>query len=203
MRINPYSIIIALCTVLFLQLPASQVKAQNVYHDAFSNHDIACFGPRGIGGLSTLHDILTRQVVNSQEVYNQSSFWRNNHGQDGGNDYCDIVRNDRVWTNNQLVACQAGVFACERVGFFGWIVTERWLVPVELIAYTGEVKNSNQRLAQALAVRPARVYDRQQFQLRDVCMERINTLMDGVPVFGLQADQFGARLCGKPVPRRL
>lgn len=177
---------------LCVALPAA---AQNAYHDTWANHNIACFGPRAGDGLSTLWEILTDEVTNSQQVYNVSSFWNDNHGrQTGDRRYCDVQ--ERRWTANRDEACRAGVWGCENVGFFGWIQTERWIVPVEVIAFPRQTVGGTVRGDQ-LAVRPSRVYDRGTWQLNDQCLsEQLTSTIDGVRVHGFQASGLGKLFCG-------
>lgn len=177
--------ILTFCLGLIIALPAT---AQNAYHDGFANHNIACFGPRtGNGdGLRALWEIINDQVTNSQQVYNVSSFWNDNHGRTtGDNRYCDVILPERSWTTSSQEANNWGVWGWTQVGFLGYIVTDRWLVPVDVIGFKRETINGR-NYGDQLALRPARVYDRRQFDLSDACYSLGHINIDGVAVYGLR-----------------
>lgn len=178
-------------TILLALAFALPAAAQNAYHDGWSDHNVACFGRNATDGLSTLHDIISRQVVNTQEVYGVSSFWNDNHGNDGPGDFCDVIYPERSWTSSSSQANEWGVWGWHQVGFLGYIVTDRWLVPVDVIGFRREriyVESRRREMSfgDQIGVRAARIYDRRQFDLSPACYSLGAITIDGVPVYGLR-----------------
>jgi hypothetical protein len=145
----------------------------------FSRDDIriSCFD------LKDLQRVL-HQVVNRQQVYNNDEMiWHSNGS-------CAVVPN-REFTANSKEARRNGVFNAHKVGFFGWIVTERWLVPVEHFAYLDRAKEKSYR--------PADIYPRDRFTLLPKCFTKITVKVDGVRIYGHQLDYRGRVYCDEPI----
>ena len=79
------------------------------------------------------------------------------------------------------------------LGFKGWIVTERWLIAVERIAYLDK--------ARELAWRPGAVFDRKRHFLSPQCMS-LTQLVGGARIYGHNYDGRGRGWnCATPLLR--
>tara|TARA_B100000508_G_scaffold41011_2_gene32070 strand:+ start:107 stop:712 length:606 start_codon:yes stop_codon:yes gene_type:complete len=144
---------------------ATQVSAQDAYHDSWSqNVTIGCFGDRGFGDLIR---IIATEVVNEQQVYNNDSLW-------ASNGMCDVVGSQRRFTNDSAEANAGGVWGWNQVGLVSWLVIPRsdgkgkWLVRFERIGYPRQVVGTK-TLGDDRAWRPSRIYDYAKWRLPEYC----------------------------------
>lgn len=109
-------------------------------------------------------------VVDEMQLYNNDvTTW---HSKDG----CAVVTG-RSFTSDKAVAQAHGVFSYRKVGFVGWLVTDKWLLKAERVAYLDKAKE--------VSWRPAAIYSRKQYVLLPVCYKR--TLhRNGVAIVGHQ-----------------
>lgn len=128
--------------------------------------------------------IVLDRVVNEQQLYNNSTDIFKGQGD------CTLVPG-RSFTADRWIAAQNGVWGADTLGgFIGWIVTDKWLIPVEHIAYLDRAKEKSYR--------PADILSRKRFTLRSACFRHTQTL-HGVQIYGHQFDDPGRRLCGRPI----
>jgi hypothetical protein len=143
--------------------------------------------------LDQLRDRL-QSVVNVQQVFNND---RKTWNEDG----CSVDSVNLVYYADPYTARQAGVSKnrAQSLGFVGWIVTDKWLVPVQKIQFTNRFT----------AFRPASVYSRKTYSLPKRCMDRIKPSNQkpykGVEIIGHQfsvgnvTDYWYQELCALPV----
>lgn len=149
-------------------------------HAQFSREDIRifCFNLKGL-------EQGVERITNRQQVYNNDE--RTWHSRNG----CAIVPN-RDFTTNREIARQQGVFNPDQIGgFIGWIVTDRWLVPVEHVAFLDR--------AGGKMYRPADILSRDRFTLPEKCLTDFRVTTGGVTIYGHQFDWRGQRWCRQPI----
>jgi hypothetical protein len=131
------------------------------------------------------------RVVDEMQVYNNDKdIWQSRDG-------CSIVTG-RSFTAEREIARQAYVFKASTLGgFIGWIKTDKWLVPIEHIAYTDRTKEK--------AFRPADILSLERYSLPEICFKRRTIEVFGVTIVGHQfsaghpSDEFGRRHCAVPI----
>jgi hypothetical protein len=134
-----------------------------------------------LGGMVTLFE----WVVNEQQVMPPMStdIFRGNG---------DCTYNDRPYTADRQAAMRAGVSGAQSLGgFFGWIVTDRWLIAVEEV---GMLDRAMEKM-----YRPGAILDRGRWTLLRRCA-RLTQTISGVQIVGHQLDWRGrAWGCHQPV----
>lgn len=148
-----------------------------------SNIRVSCFD------LSGLNKRL-QTVVDEQQVFNNDQkTW-------SSKDNCSIDSPDLLYTADSKVAKEARAFGNrgKGLGFIGWIVTDKWLVPVEKVYFLKARFNG---------FRPAGIYDRKQYTLPKKCFDHTIERDDVVLVghqysVGNVVDEVLGELCSKP-----
>lgn len=167
-------LIMSLIAVFALAMPAAAQQ--------FTNSPLSCM--RLPGMVKVLNKVVQETQIHPLGNYRASSDVLRGQGD------CTYVYN-RPFTTDRYEAVQNGVFGAQNLGgFFGWIVTDRWLVPVEQAARLDKAKEK--------FFRPAALYDRRRFTLPRRCF-RYDVKMQGVQIVGHQLDYRGRKWCRRPI----
>ena len=145
---------------------------------------IFCFTPKGLASR-------LQKVTNEQQIFNNDEkIW---HSKDG----CAITRGQPT-TTDRRTAAKYKVFKPHQLGgFVGWIVTEKFLIPVEHFVFIDKENGVK-------GWRPAYIFSRDRYTLPNVCFERVVTDW-GPPLFGHQfsagnpIDDSERDLCRAPI----
>ena len=140
--------------------------------------------------LAALQRTLNR-VVNEQQVYNAntgSDIFTNRSG-------CSIMYPGRTFIYDVQRAHDEGVWGYHEVGFWGWLLTERYIVELWRVAHPAEevvFKGRKISLRDQVHWTVGRMYRRSDAVLDRTCKKRVHE-RDGVRIYGHQLRHGGLR----------